>query len=346
MAGHLGRYAQYLTKGEDVGDGKRMCDPYKPMRMFLFDLLRLPGEENAFRLNGKINSRLHNLPLMPLLCGDNPITNDLPSQFLRLTERQLFLLRQWAEGKFVNDLDRMPEGYNPFRPYPAPAPKTARELDKGVLANILGGAFCPGGEVGWIMRNPSVYSEPYRIKADLRFSTFRMTAAWASSLSGSVPPEEYIAYQDQALSLSNDFDRGLQPGDLTKYMSCPWQADFNECSTQTIDVTYEGWNSINTDGNSRLAKEQQTWETLWWPAHRPMQVYMEVDDGASSGSVNWARGIPQTLLGDLKMVTEWWRLSFVIDNPKLPDDQKYVASPPGNKYIGVEQTNRKGDQDV
>ncbi len=342
LAGHLGRYAQYLVRGPEVGAGKRMCDPFRPMRMFLFDLLRQPGEENDFRKTGKVNSRLHNLPLMPLLAGDNPITNDLPSQFLRLTERQLFLLRQWADGKFYRDLDTMPAGYNPFRPTPGPDPKTGRELDKGVLGNILGGAFCPGGEVGWVMRNPSIYSEPYRIKADRRFSAFRMTPAQASALSGSVPPEEYIAYQDQILSQENDFDSGLQPGDLTKYMSCPWQADFNECSTQPINVTYEGWNQIDTDRNARLADEQMIWETLWWPAHRPMQVYIELDGKVSGTPLNWARGIPQTSLGDLKMVTEWWRLSFVIDNPDLPDSRKYTADPPPQKYIGVEQSDASG----
>ncbi|NQV98801.1 MAG: hypothetical protein HQ483_03810 [Rhodospirillales bacterium] len=340
---HLGHYAEYLVKGPSAGPGKRISDPFKPMRMFLYDLLRLPDEENEFRKSGKVNSRLHNLPLMPLLAGDNPITNELPSKFLRLTERQLFLLKQWADGKFYNDLDRMPDGYNPFRPFPGPAPKTGRALDKGVLGKILGGAFCPGGEVGWIMRNPAIYIEPYRIKPDLQFSTFRMTAARASSLSGAVPPEEYSAYQDQTLSLKNDFDNGLQPGDLTKYMSCPWQADFNECSTQTIDVTYEGWNNIYTQGNSLLADEQMSWETLWWPAHRPMQVQMKLNGNAQPVIVNWASGIQQTAAGDLKMVTDWWRLSFVVDNPDLPATEKYVASPPVDKYIGVEQSYGKGD---
>lgn len=337
MASHLGRYSQYLVKGAATGDGKRMCDPYKPMRMFLYDLMRLPGEENAFRLTGKINSRLHNLPLMPLLCGDNPITNDLPSQFLRLTERQLFILKQWAEGRFINDRKAMGEHYEVYRPFPQPDPTTGRGVDRGVLGNILGGAFCPGGEVGWVLRNPSVYVEPYRIKADRQFSTFRMTAAMASSFKGRTPPEEYIAYQDRTLSLDNDFDTGLQPGDLTKYMSIPWQADFNECTTQPIDVTYEGWNRISTDGDSRLENEQATWETLWWPAHHPMQVYMYMEGETQPSMVNWARGIPQTNLGDLKMVTEWWRLSFVVRNPRMSDAE--LNKPDASyKYVGVEET--------
>ena len=47
------------------------------MRRYLFDLLRAPGEENQFMIGGRPDSRVHNLPRMPLLCGDNPITNTL-----------------------------------------------------------------------------------------------------------------------------------------------------------------------------------------------------------------------------------------------------------------------------
>ena len=42
---------------------------------------------------------------------------------------------------------------------------------------IVFGAFCPGGEVGWILRNAAVYRVPYRIKADPQFFEFRQTAA-------------------------------------------------------------------------------------------------------------------------------------------------------------------------
>src|SRR4029450_8795782 len=78
-------------------------DPYGPMRRYLFDLLRAPGEENQFMITGRPDSRVHNLPRMPLLCGDNPISNVLPSKFFRLTEYQYYLLRQWALGLFYNE---------------------------------------------------------------------------------------------------------------------------------------------------------------------------------------------------------------------------------------------------
>ena len=50
-------------------------DPYGPLRQYLFGLLRMAGEENEFKIEDRVSSRLHNLPLMPLLCGDNPLTN-------------------------------------------------------------------------------------------------------------------------------------------------------------------------------------------------------------------------------------------------------------------------------
>ena len=152
--------------------GRSLC---RPMRQYLFSLLRLAGEENEFKLEDKISSRLHNLPLMPFLCGDNPLSNVAPSKFLRLTDYQLFILKQWADGLFINEIK---EGwlksppYNPYEPYPTRPPRTGRELDRGVLANALGGAFCPGGEVNWIMRNPSIYWAPYRVKADRSVSDF------------------------------------------------------------------------------------------------------------------------------------------------------------------------------
>jgi hypothetical protein len=121
-------------------EGRWIEDPYWPMRNFLFDLLRLPGEENEFRVVDRVSSRLHNLPLMPLLCGDNPLDNLLPSKFLRLTDYQLFILKQWAEGKFINEIEQGwldKKTYNPYLPYPTTPPKTGRELDRGVLSNAL-----------------------------------------------------------------------------------------------------------------------------------------------------------------------------------------------------------------
>ena len=317
-------------------------DPYRAEREYLYVLLRRAGEENVFRTAGKPESRQFRLPLMPLLAGDNPTSNDLPSKFLRLTDYQLFILRQWAEGKFYNEIDEgwVPDSaIDPFQPYLGWQNATGRDLDRGVLSNLLGGAFYPGGEVCWVIRNPSVYKEPYRLRADPNFYAFGQTAANASK--NAVSEQLYLAVTDKSLSQKSNFKRGLQPGDLTKYSALPWQADFNECTTQDIDITYELWNKVDpkVERDPWLERELKTWDTLWWPAHRPLQTYevVSVSGGAPAYQyLGWSRGVPQTLAGDLKMVTEWARLGFVVRNPYLTPDQIDAPSP-DTKYISVER---------
>lgn len=322
-------------------------DPYRSYRQFLFDLLRAPGEENQFAVGDKPSSRVYNLPLMPLLAGDNPISNTLPSKFLRLTDYQYYVLRQWALGLFYNEKEEGWANPDPWEPYKGWVNRTGRELDRGVLSNLLGGAFCPGGEVTWVIRNSAIYHRPYRVKADPAYCNFAQTAAQANANRGQLPEIDYAGYAGADLSQDNNFDTGLQPGDLTKYSACPWQADFNECSTQTIDITYELWNKIypGSDGNSVMKREQRVWDTLWWPAHRPLQTW-EITGFNSQGKpnyiwVDWTPGIQQTNTGDLKMVTDWWRLAFVVRNPYQPS-AKPPALPPDQKYIAVERTRRNG----
>ena len=316
-------------------DPKLLGDPspkYRPMREYIYQVLRKPDQENAFKNTGRTGSKTDNKPLMPLLSGDNPLSNTLPSKFLKLTDYQLFILRQWNDGKFINDcklyidengncpprdthLDGCGEGLG-------------RRIDRGVLGNMLGGSFCPGGEVGWIMRNPAIYKAPFQLNVNLSFVP-SMNAASALSAAGS---SVYDA--DMSLSQTGNLSSGLEPGDLTKYMALPWQSDFNECSTQDINVTYTEWNQIypKSTGDDYAAKVQMNNTTLWWPAHRPMQVILRTtnEGTANQGTANeegtdpptysysqyldWSYGIPQTNAGDLKMVQAWKELGFVISN--------------------------------
>jgi len=340
----LDRLSSAFRSGSLLGDAldralrQNTDDRYAPYRTYLYDLLRKEDEENVFRLETKPTSRVHHLPLMPLLCGDNPLSNDLPSKFLRLTDFQLYMLRQWCGGKFYNEVLKgwvSADSIDPWQPFANIENKTGHQLDRHVLTNLAG---------GWIIRNPSIYVEPYRIKADTLISSFQQTAANENQSAGSfpVPEQDYIAYIDSNLTQGSDYSVGLQPGDLTKMMALPWQADFNECSTQDIDVTYELWNVINPQSESDpwMQREDKVWETLWWPAHRPMQVY-ELIAGTEANPnfqyYNWAYGIPQTKAGDLKMVTEWARLGFVIRNPYVPPSYLNVPSPQkAPKYVNVE----------
>jgi hypothetical protein len=295
-------------EGEDPDERAKR----RTWRQRIWWALRKPGQENLYNFVPDPSLPNYFLVLMPFLCGDNPISNTVPSKFLRLTDTQLFILGQWAAGKFINEQQEDIPTTDPEQ-----GTQTGTDLDRGVLANALGGAFCPGGEVAWIIRNPAIYAEPFRIKHSTYF-TPKVLASWQPnplSLPGPLATPE-----DQG-SLAV----GLEPGDLTKYGAVPWQSDFNECSTQTMDITYAQWNVIEPQSVGDPAPDvPQT--TFWWPSHRPMEVF-----NAQGAQVPWSQGIPQTNAGDLKMVTAWKDLGFLNANPD------YTPTNGAPQYIQVER---------
>ena len=157
-----------------------------------------------------------------------------------------------------------------------------------MLSNVLGGAFCPGAEACWIMRNPAIYWEPYRIKADRSVADFLESAAQVNQ-TGYIE-KDYTFNVEDNLSQDSDFDVGLQPGDITKYSAVPWQADFNECTTNPNDVTYADWNLLYPDERERHADaaEPKVVTTMWWPAHRPLQYgeVTSIEHGTAAISVD------------------------------------------------------------
>ena len=71
----------------------------------------------------------------------------------------------------------------------------------------------------------------------------------------------------------------LKPGDVTKQMAVPWQADFNDC--------------------------EQDGELAWWPAQRPDDVFPE----SGGPQVPWTRSIVHRMSG---MIKRWHQLGFVV----------------------------------
>ncbi len=132
---------------------------------------------------------------MPRLHGDEGAVGDEKGpSFLTLTRTQMHLMRQWSRGQFVNDWAGVPI------PPPAHQPPTPEGLDRAALENCIGGAFYPGIEAGWIMRDPRIFlpDDPFRINV--------------------LPPG------------ADEHDvRGLTPGSATMRSALPWQADFNDC---------------------------------------------------------------------------------------------------------------------
>lgn len=265
-------------------------DPNKRSRMFIEMIMRQPDELNLYARDGDYNQTTNNPRLMPMLCGNNPISNTSPEKFLSLSKTQLFFIKQWARGKFVNECDEWKEGDNNCKFPWAEPPTKGIDIDRGVLTNLLGGAFCPGGELSWIVNNIAIYAEPFRIKH-------------ASYTAGALSIPKPIADKDG--SNAPDLSAGLEPGDMTKYIGIPWQADFHECTYQPVDITYEGWNDIYPSSTGDPV-QQQVVDIPWWPAHRPQVVF------EGNTQVLWASGIPSNYAGDLQMVEAWKDLGFLL----------------------------------
>lgn len=211
-------------------------------------------------------SPISGVTMMPYLAGDDAIgpSEWASSKYSTLTDTQYFFLKQWADGHFDNT--------------PPPALDPAEALTRAVLENCVGGAFSPGIEMTWISRNPSIYSGPFRIRVRT-----------------DIPAP---------LSLGFEPLLGMEPGDVCRYMAVPWQADFNECSSQPI--------------NGRIL-----W---WWPAQRPEYVYLPPEPKAKESGPTIDTGRQVAWVGsdydqnaddyiafadDLEMVYLWRDLGFV-----------------------------------
>jgi hypothetical protein len=139
---------------------------------------------------------------MPHLLGDDPYTGNLPDAVhnLSLTHVQFALMRNWANNQFT-----APNGAPP-----PPPTITAHGLDQAVLENCVGGAFFPGIEFSWQMRNPTLFAEPFRLN-------LAATSGYAGETG--VP---------------------IGPGHFTRQMAVPWHADFNDCRNEGM---YGWWPS-------------------------------------------------------------------------------------------------------
>jgi hypothetical protein len=206
--------------------------------------------------------------LMPFLAGDNPLDPaQQKSNYLTLTATQVFILKQFADNHFADQ--------------PAPPKGEGVALDQASLENCVGGAFCPGIEMTWICRNTSIYA-PLPPKPSLS-DAFRIKH---KQLAGGLTLTN---------GADNDYSAGLEPGDATKYMAQPWQADFNECSAQPIP---------GPNGTSY-------W---WWPAQRPYSIFAAENPAQQ---VFWTRTSKDpdgdSFPDDIQMVTNWKDVGFILN---------------------------------
>jgi hypothetical protein len=260
------------------------------LRAAYLGLYRKPNPENKL---GPDNNTLFSpggFPLMPLNSGSNSVSNDGVDKFLTLTETQYFLLGQWAKGK--------------FNVSPPAADDIVTSLSRAAVGNCVGGPFCPGIEVTWNSRNPNIYAKPFVIRQ-------RHDQDWYFK-NGLDPDIDETADR-----------KGCEPGDLTKRMAIPWQADFFQCSIEFINFTDP---TRNSDDNDDFAVPP-TYYSYWWPPQSPWQVItgdLTVAEQTVAGTpagfqVGYSRGINTFA----QMITSWYYMGFVVNQVNAPHREAF-----------------------
>ena len=222
-------------------------------RRAYFKRFRVPVPPEAYATNGDMDRGPNALThkgqlLMPLNSGDNSVHNEIVYKFLTLTPTQYFMLSQWSKGKFTNSTTTADTDLGKG------AAADLLPLDREVLGNLVGAPLCPGVETTWIVRDPKLYKRPFVYDV----------AHWNGSLTHLMHH-----YQSRGLSLTSDPQTGggAEPGDLTKRMAVPWQADFFDCMVQTPNVSDRAVNELPND-----IPLPPVYYVHWWPPQSPMDV--------------------------------------------------------------------------
>lgn len=135
---------------------------------------------------------------MPKLLDDN----NAPG--LAVPPTQFVMFGQWAAGNFTS------------APIVPPSPPRPADIDRAALEACIGGAFYPGIEVGWQIRNGKLYREPFRLDHGAKSQYHGESAVIAA-------------------------------GHFSRQMALPWHADFNACAMDGSQQNYGWWPSARPD---------------------------------------------------------------------------------------------------
>lgn len=223
-------------------------------------------------------------PALPLNSGTNSVSNKNIVKFSTVTRTQYFMLQQWSKGTFF----REPRGG-----------RGISAIDRADVGNATGEPMSPGIEVTWSMRNPTPYDAPYHIKHRFTEEHYK-----EHGLSPSENETEPPANDPTAVT-----GLGCEPGDMTKRMAIPWQADFFACTLQNVNFSDPDVNKVNG------IPLPPAYYAYWWPPQSPWDVISGANDAASQAAtglpagiqVNYARGINSFI----DMITGWKYLAFI-----------------------------------
>ncbi|KND42195.1 MULTISPECIES: LodA/GoxA family CTQ-dependent oxidase [Streptomyces] len=231
-------------------------------------------------------------------------------QHLALTPTQDWMLQRWADGAFRAGPVRQP------RPTVDDAPVAEQPglLDRAALENCAADAFHPGIEVTWPIRHATMFSAPFRIK-------HRAAGTAEPDYGPTLTPQEALAATGPL--------NAQGPGDLTRWMAAPWQADTASCRS--------GYEVL-----ANLGPRYSPYLPTFWPAQAPNHVLKLEDfekvNTPSTGSddsareeaferrATWLRGLSGTMNQQrTQMIKDWARLGIVEVRDYTVGDGKFPA---------------------
>ena len=174
----------------------------------------------------------------PWLYGDAmavPAANT-PRQNTMLSNTQLRMLSEWAEGNFIEDWE--PSRKATCSIDDVPLAERGDTLTRAALEFCLADAFHPGCEMTWPVRASSIYMAPFR---------------FAHAQEGWIAPAPGYALTSDSITIPNGPLSGQQAGGITRWMAVPWHTDTASC-------------------RSGYDKSYDPYVPSFWPARVPNQV--------------------------------------------------------------------------
>ena len=161
---------------------------------------------------------------------------DTPRQNTMLSDTQLQMLSEWAEGNFIEDWE--PGRQRPSSIDDVPLAERGDTLTRAALEFCLADAFHPGCEMTWPVRTSTMYMAPFR---------------FAHAKDGWIAPAPGNTFTSDSITIPNGPLCGQQAGGITRWMAVPWHTDTASCL-------------------SGYDKSYDPYVPSFWPARVPNQV--------------------------------------------------------------------------
>ncbi|UGX94277.1 LodA/GoxA family CTQ-dependent oxidase [Bradyrhizobium barranii subsp. barranii] len=276
------------TGGSDFANLDELAAASLERRKIIFERFRNPN----LALDSPEAKKQASSDFVPALSGDSgDAAPNNPANWLSLTKTQYEALGKWRDGNCDSDWKGS---------FPEPSKEISPDgLDRAAYEACSGGAFYPGIEGGWLLRNPHAYEAPFRLS-----------------------------------------HARLRPGDVTRHMACPWQADFFECRWHWWPAQRP--DEVLTIETYRRLREIEDLLTDMDPSDRGVEILRQESLKLLKDRSSWTRGMPdEDPEGDLAMIERWSQQGFVVTSDqyggafKLPDGSAALVETERERYDGL-----------